>query len=64
MINTLADRQRLMVTRPGETAMARALPVLFVSNLIDMLCGAAAAPLSAETQAEVRELRTAQRQSA
>jgi AcrR family transcriptional regulator len=64
MINTLADRQRLTVTRPGETAMARALPVLFVSNLIDMLCGAAAAPLSAETQAEVRELRTAQRQSA
>jgi AcrR family transcriptional regulator len=64
MINTLADRQRLMADKAGEPLVARALPVLFVSNLIDMLCGAAAAPLSMETQAELRELRAANRQSA
>ncbi|MEZ5562116.1 MAG: TetR family transcriptional regulator [Gammaproteobacteria bacterium] len=62
MINTLADRQRLMTTRASETAVARTLPVLFVSNVIDMLCGAAAAPLSPDTQAELNELRTATRQ--
>ena len=64
MINALADRQRLTMADPGETAIARALPVLFVSNVIDMLCGAAAAPLSAETEAEIREIRWARRQSA
>lgn len=62
MINTLADRQRLMTTRASETAVARTLPVLFVSNVIDMLCGAAAAPLSADTLAELNELRAATRQ--
>jgi AcrR family transcriptional regulator len=64
MINALADRQRLMAPREGEAAVARALPVLFVSNLVDMLCGAAAAESSAETQLEVRALRAANRQSA
>lgn len=65
MINTLANRQRLKVVKGDEPAVSRALPVLFVSNLIDMLCGAAAAPLSADTEAELRELRAAtSRQSA
>lgn len=64
MINALADRQRLATAGPGEAAIARALPVLFVSNVVDMLCGAAAAPLSAETEAEIREIRAAKRQSA
>lgn len=65
MINALADRQRLMVVKEGEAAVSRTLPVLFICNLVDMLCGAAAAPLSAETEAEIRELRAAAaRQSA
>lgn len=64
MINALADRQRLTLANPAETAISRALPVLFVSNVVDMLCGAAAAPLSAETEAEIREIRAANRQSA
>jgi AcrR family transcriptional regulator len=64
MINALADRQRLTMADPGETAISRALPVLFVSNVVDMLCGAAAAPLSADTEAEIREIRAANRQSA
>lgn len=65
MINTLADRQRLMAMKEDEAAVSRTLPVLFVCNLVDMLCGAAAAPLSAETEAEIRELRAvAARQSA
>lgn len=64
MINALADRQRLTLANRAETAIFRALPVLFVSNLVDMLCGAAAAPLSAETEAEIREIRAANRQSA
>lgn len=64
MINALADRQRLTMADPGEMAISRALPVLFVSNVVDMLCGAAAAPLSAETEAEIREIRAANRQSA
>lgn len=64
MINALADRQRLTMADPGEMAISRALPVLFVSNVVDMLCGAAAAPLSAETEAEIREIRAANRQTA
>ena len=64
MVNTLADRQRLMAVREGEPAVSRALPILFVSNVVDMLCGAAAAPLSAETEAEVRRLRSAVKQTA
>jgi AcrR family transcriptional regulator len=64
MINALADRQRLTLTTRAETAISRALPVLFVSNVVDMLCGAAAAPLSAETEAEIRAIRAANRQSA
>ncbi|MBL8198146.1 MAG: TetR/AcrR family transcriptional regulator [Chromatiales bacterium] len=64
MINTLADRQRLMAVREGEPAVSRSLPILFVSNVVDMLCGAAAAPVSAETEAEVRELRSAVKQTA
>ena len=65
MISTLANRQRLKVAKDDEPAVSRTLPVLFVSNLIDMLCGAAAAPVSADTEAELRELRaTASRQSA
>ncbi len=65
MINALADRQRLMAVKEGEAAVSRTLPVLFVCNLVDMLCGAAAAPLAAETEAELRELRAATaRQSA
>jgi len=65
MINTLANRQRLKVAKDNEPAVSRTLPVLFVSNLIDMLCGAAAAPVSADTEAELRELRSAaSRQSA
>ena len=65
MINTLADRQRLKAVKEGEPAVSRALPVLFVSNVVDMLCGAAAVPLSVETEAEVRALRSAvNRQSA
>jgi hypothetical protein len=65
MTNTLADRQRLMATsREGEPAVSRALPVLFVSNLVDMLCGAAAAPLSAETEDAIREVRSAVKQRA
>jgi AcrR family transcriptional regulator len=64
MINTLADRQRLTAVREGEPAVSRALPVLFVSNVVDMLCGAAAAPLSAETEAEVRNIRSAVKQTA
>ena len=64
MINTLADRQRLMAVREGEPAVSRSLPILFVSNGVDMLCGAAAAPVSAETEAEVRELRSAVKQTA
>lgn len=64
MINTLADRQRLMAVREGEPAVSRALPILFVSNVVDMLCGAAAAPVSAETEAEVRMLRSAVKQTA
>lgn len=65
MINTLANRQRLKATKGDEPGVSRVLPVLFVSNVIDMLCGAAAAPLSADTEAELRELRAAaSRQSA
>ena len=65
MISTLANRQRLKVAKDDEPAVSRTLPVLFVSNLIDMLCGAAAASMSADTEAELRELRsTASRQSA
>jgi AcrR family transcriptional regulator len=65
MIDTLANRQRLKVAKDDEPAVSRVLPILFVSNVIDMLCGAAAAPLSAETEAELRELRSAaSRQSA
>jgi AcrR family transcriptional regulator len=64
MINTLADRQRLTMVREDEPGVSRALPVLFVSNVVDMLCGAAAAPVSMETQAEIRNLRSAARQTA
>jgi AcrR family transcriptional regulator len=64
MINTLADRQRLTMIREDEPGVSRALPVLFVSNVVDMLCGAAAAPVSMETQAEIRNLRSAARQTA
>lgn len=64
MINTLADRQRLTMTKDDEPGVSRALPVLFVSNVVDMLCGAAAAPVSTETQAEIRNLRSAARQTA
>ena len=64
MINALADRQRLTTVGPAETAISRALPVLFVSNVVDMLCGAAAAPVSSDTAAEIREIRAANRQSA
>lgn len=64
MINTLADRQRLTMIKEDEPGVSRALPVLFVSNVVDMLCGAAAAPVSMETQAEIRNLRSAARQTA
>ena len=65
MINTLANRQRLKAAKGDEPAVSRVLPVLFVSNVIDMLCGAAAAPLSADTEAELKDLRSAaSRQSA
>lgn len=64
MINTLADRQRLTMIKEDEPGVSRALPVLFVSNVVDMLCGAAVAPVSMETQAEIRNLRSAARQTA
>ncbi len=54
-VNGLADRQRL-----GEVAketIAFSLPVLFVTNLVDSLCGLISAPASPSTLAEIRELR-------
>jgi len=55
-VHGLADRQRL-----GEatgSTIALSLPVLFVDNLVDSLCGLISAPVSAPTLAEARKLRT------
>lgn len=54
-INALADRERLSGGNAG--LVSRALPVLYVSNLVDALAGMISAPASAETHAEIRELR-------
>ncbi len=56
-VNALADRERLSTTAVG--AVSAALPVLYVSNLVDTLAGLISAPVSASTQAEILELRSA-----
>ena len=55
-INALADRERLSSTAVGTVSSA--LPVLYVSNLVDTLAGLISAPVSASTQAEILELRS------
>ncbi len=61
-IDALADRERL---QGGEAPLVNhALPVLFVSNLVDCIAGMLAAPASAATLAEIRELRTRGQQPA
>ena len=55
-VNALADRERLSSTAVG--AVSSALPVLYVSNLVDTLAGLISAPVSASTQAEILELRS------
>ncbi|MEQ1802062.1 MAG: TetR/AcrR family transcriptional regulator [Gammaproteobacteria bacterium] len=54
-INALADRERLNGGVAG--LVNHALPVLYVSNLVDALTGMISAPVSAATVAEIRELR-------
>ncbi|MEO7385959.1 MAG: TetR/AcrR family transcriptional regulator [Gammaproteobacteria bacterium] len=61
-INALADRERLNASAPG--LVNRTLPVLYVSNLVDVLAGMISAPASAGTQTEIRELRARGRQPA
>jgi AcrR family transcriptional regulator len=61
-IDALADRERL---RGGDAALVKhALPVLFVSNLVDSIAGMMAAPASPATLTEIRELRTRGQQPA
>ena len=55
-VNALADRERLSQTATGM--VSHALPVLFVSNLVDCLAGLMSAPSSTSTTAEIRELRS------
>ncbi len=54
-VNALAARDRLGTSRNG--LVAHALPLLYLSNLIDALAGLMAAPVSAATTAEVAQLR-------
>lgn len=54
-INALADRERLNAS--GATLVNPTLPVLYVSNLIDVLVGMISAPVSRSTMAEINELR-------
>ena len=56
-VNALADRERLSSTPVGTVSSA--LPVLYVSNLVDTLAGLISAPVSASTHAEITELRSA-----
>ena len=55
-VNSLADRERLSQAASGM--VSHALPVLFVSNLIDCLAGLMSAPTSLSTAAEIREMRS------
>lgn len=55
-VNALADRERLNVS--GANLVNPTLPVLYVSNLVDVLAGMISAPVSASTEAEITELRS------
>ena len=61
-VNALADRERL--SKAAASSMTLALPVLFVTNLVDSLAGLMAAPVSASTEAEIRALRSGAQRSA
>jgi AcrR family transcriptional regulator len=54
-VNGLADRQRL--SEVAMNTLVLSLPVLYVANLVDSLCGFISAPVSTSTLAEIRELR-------
>jgi AcrR family transcriptional regulator len=54
-VNALADRERL--SGAGAGLVHHTLPVLYLSNLVDALAGMISAPASAETHAEISELR-------
>jgi AcrR family transcriptional regulator len=54
-VNALASRERL--SSATASLVAKTVPVLYVSNLVDTLAGLMAAPVSAATHAEIRELR-------
>jgi len=62
-VNALADRERLNGIGAGMIHH-HTLPVLYVSNLVDALTGMISAPASAETRAEISELRARGRQLA
>jgi AcrR family transcriptional regulator len=62
VINALADRERLSET--SAAVISHALPVLFVSNLVDTATGLISAPVSTTTQTEVQRLRAGIRQLA
>lgn len=55
-VNALADRERLAGADAG-LIHHHTLPVLYLSNLVDALAGMISAPASAETHAEIGELR-------
>jgi AcrR family transcriptional regulator len=54
-VNALASRERLRSESAG--LLSQTMPVVFVSNLVDTLAGLIAAPVSATTHAEIREMR-------
>jgi AcrR family transcriptional regulator len=54
-VNALASRERL--SSASASLVAKTVPVLYVSNLVDTLTGLMAAPVSASTHAEILEMR-------
>ena len=54
-IGALASRERF--SSASASLAAQTVPVLYVSNLVDALAGLLAAPVSASTHTEIREMR-------
>ncbi|MEO8224927.1 MAG: TetR/AcrR family transcriptional regulator [Gammaproteobacteria bacterium] len=61
-VNALAARDRL--NKGSTSVVARTLPLLYVSNLVDALAGLMSAPVSASTTVEVDLLRSGRQPAA